>query len=59
MDRASATETVDLDSIPGRVKDYKISIHNFPAWLLAAQKNSVKPPPSVENGAGGLDSNIQ
>ena len=33
VDRASATETVDLGSIPGRVKPktIKIGIHSFPA----------------------------
>ena len=33
VDRASAPETVDLDSIPGRVKPttIKLGIHNFPA----------------------------
>ena len=33
MDRASATEAVDLGSIPGRVKPntIKINIHSFPA----------------------------
>ena len=33
VDRASATETVDLGSIPGRVKpkSTKIGIHSFPA----------------------------
>ena len=39
VDRASATETVDLDSIPGRVKpkSVKISIHSFPAWRSAIE----------------------
>ena len=34
VNRASATETVDLDSIPGRVKPkiMKIAIHSFLAW---------------------------
>ena len=34
VDRASATETVDSDSIPGRVKSktIEIGIHSFPAW---------------------------
>ena len=33
VDRASATKTVDLGSIPGRVKPktIKIGIHSFPA----------------------------
>ena len=33
VDRASATETVDSDSIPGRVKSktIEIGIHSFPA----------------------------
>ena len=33
MDRASATETVDSGSIPGRVqpKTIKIGVHSFPA----------------------------
>ena len=33
VDRASATEAVDTDSIPGRVKPktIKIGIHSFPA----------------------------
>ena len=33
VDRASATETVDLGSIPGRIKpkNIKIGIHSFPA----------------------------
>ena len=33
VDRASATEAVDSDSIPGRVKPktIKIGIHSFPA----------------------------
>ena len=37
MDRASATETVDSGSIPGRVKQktIKIGIHSFPAWVSA------------------------
>ena len=37
VDRASATETVDLGSIPGRVKPktIKIGIHSFPAWRSA------------------------
>ena len=37
VDRASATETVDLGSIPGRVKPktIKIVIHSFPAWCSA------------------------
>ena len=37
MDRASATEVVDLGSIPGRVKPkiIKIGIHSFPAWRSA------------------------
>ena len=37
VDRASATEAVDLGSIPGRVKPktIKIGIHSFPAWRSA------------------------
>ena len=37
VDRASATETVDSGSIPGRVKPktIKIGIHSFPAWRSA------------------------
>ena len=37
VDTASATETVDLGSIPGRVKPktIKIGIHSFPAWRSA------------------------
>ena len=36
-DRASATEAVDLGSIPGRVKPktIKIGTHSFPAWRSA------------------------
>ena len=37
VDRASATETVNLSSIPSRVKPNttKIGIHSFPAWRSA------------------------
>ena len=37
MDRASATETVDLSFIPGQVKpkSIKIGIDSFPAWRSA------------------------
>ena len=37
VDRASATESVDSGSIPGRVKPKttKIGIHSFPAWRSA------------------------
>ena len=37
VNRASATEAVDLGSIPGRVKPktLKIGIHSFPAWRSA------------------------
>ena len=37
VDRASATETVDLGSTPSRVKPKttKIVIYRFPAWRLA------------------------
>ena len=36
MDRASAAETLDSGSIPGRVKlRLKVDIHNFPTWRLA------------------------
>ena len=37
MDKASATETVDLGSIPHRVKPktIKIGIHSYPAGRLA------------------------
>ena len=40
MDRASATETIDSGSIPGRVtsKTTKIGNHNFPAWRSAIKK---------------------
>ena len=36
-DTASATETVDLGSIPGRVKPktIKTGIHSFPGWRSA------------------------
>ena len=46
VDRASATETVHLGSIPGRVKPKTIknSIYSFPAWRSAIKKDSVKPP---------------
>ena len=39
-DRASATEEVDLGSIPGRVKPKtrKIGIHSFPAWRSAIKE---------------------
>ena len=37
MDRASATEMVNLGSIPGRVKPktIKTGIYSFPAWRSA------------------------
>ena len=37
MDRASATEAIDMGSIPSRVKPKtkKIGIHSFPAWRSA------------------------
>ena len=37
MDRASATEAVDLGSIPGWVKPktIKIGVHSFPTWRSA------------------------
>ena len=39
VDRASATETVDSGSIPGRFKPKTITIgiHSFPAWRSAIQ----------------------
>ena len=39
MDRASTTETVDTDSIPGWVKSktVKIGIHSFPVRRLAVK----------------------
>ena len=39
-DRASATETVDLAAIPGRVKPntIKIGIHSFPARRSAIKE---------------------
>ena len=45
VDRASATETVDSGSIPGRMKPktIKIGIHSFPARRPAI-RDSVKPP---------------
>ena len=48
---ASATETVDSDSIPGRVKQKttKIDIHSFLALRSAIYGNSVKLPPCVIN----------
>ena len=47
---APATETVDLNLIPGRVKQktWKIGIQSFPAWRLFSNKRgSVKPPQCV------------
>ena len=40
VDRASATETVDSGSIPGRFKPktIEIGIHNFPAWRSAIKE---------------------
>ena len=49
MDRASATETVAADSIPGPVqpKTRKTGIYSFFAWRSALKRNSAKPPPCV------------
>ena len=48
MDRASATETADLGSIPGRVKPkaLKVDIYRFTSFLLtfSIKRDSVKPP---------------
>ena len=55
MDGASATETVNSGSIPGRVKPktIKIGIHSFPA-TFSNKRDSVKPPPCVvDRWAGG------
>ena len=40
VDNASATETVDLDLIPGRVKPntIKIGTRSFPAWRSALKE---------------------
>ena len=50
VDKASATETVQLGSIPGRVKwkITKICIHSFFAWLWL-KRDSVKPSSCVAN----------
>ena len=47
VDRASATETVNSGSIPGRVKPktINIGIHSLSAWRSTIKKDSVKPPP--------------
>ena len=46
MDKASATKTVNSDTIPGRVKPktLKIGICGFPCLK---KKDSVQPPPCV------------
>ena len=42
VDRASASETVDLGSIPGQIKPktIKIGIHSCPAWCSAIKETA-------------------
>ena len=49
VDKASATETIDLGLISGRVKPKatNIAIHSFPALTFSIKKESVKLPPPV------------
>ena len=45
VDKASATETIDLGLIPGRVKlkTIKIGTNSFPAWRSAIKRDNMKP----------------
>ena len=55
MKRAeTATETVDLDKIPGRVKPKttKNSIHRFACLMFSNKRDSVKPPQCVVRQVG-------